>query len=346
LVKELLDNALDYLESTQQQDEHHHHHQPQIDVTLEVQQKYIRITVSNSTALYTNGHGHCQHDRSKPVFSKQILQSMFDFDRYHSSKRNQFRITKGALGDALKEVLCIPRVLADDGDWGDWNYPLYVISHQKLFQIQLILDRINQVIRSNVEEADFSFDSNAKLKTEVAQMQMQCYDLPNPNCTQIVLTMPIINGEYDYTELYQYVYDYAIFASHVKLTFEHKHSRFFKEFPQLQNINPKWKNQTSIYYYDKKRFNEFILGLDNNDSIVYDVLYSTFREGSNMPKSQINHITVGELKHSDVQIDRLFEKLRDSMRAPSVLSLPFDITKKVRAKALRRSSMYGRRSVL
>jgi hypothetical protein len=342
LVKELLDNALDYLESTQQQYEHHHYQQPRIDVILEVQQMYMRITVSNSNTPHTHGQG--LHDRYKPVFSKQILESIFDFDRYHSSKRNQFRITKGALGDALKEVLCIPQLLAYDNGWSDWNYTLYVISHQKLFQIQLIIDKINQVIRSNVEEADFGFDSNAKLKTEVAQMQMQCHHLPSPNCTQIVLTIPIINRTDHYRELYQYIYDYAIFASHVKLTFEDKHSRFFKEFPQLQNINPKWKNQTSIYYYDKKHFNEFILGLDNNDSIVYDVLYSTFREGSNMPKSQINQITVGQLKHSNIQIDRLFEELRDSMKnAPSVLSLPFDITKKVRAKALqeRVSCSYG-----
>jgi hypothetical protein len=33
-------------------------------------------------------------------------------DVFHSSKRNQFRISRGMQGDALKEVLCIPYVLA------------------------------------------------------------------------------------------------------------------------------------------------------------------------------------------------------------------------------------------
>jgi hypothetical protein len=317
LLKESLDNALDYIESTQQQQ------QPAIHVTVQRKQgKYIIIAVSNSN-----------FDQTKAAFSKQTLESIFDFDRYHSSKRNQFKITKGALGDALKEVLCIPHVLARDygivtAEGENWNYPMYIISQQKLYKIQLIIDRINQIIRSKVEESDF--DSNA------ATAEIQRHSPPNPNSsTQIVLTVPIIiNGEDHYAELCQYVYDYAMFATHVKLTFEDKDSRFFKEFPQLQNINLKWKNQTSIYYYDKKRFSEFILGLDNNHSIVYDVLYSTFREGSNMPKSPINQITVGELKHSNVQIDSLFEKLRDSMSAPSALALPFDITKKVRAKTL------------
>ena len=325
LLKESLDNALDYIESTQQ-------HQPAIHVTVQRKQGNYIIAVSNSNSNF---------DNTKAVFSKQTLESIFDFDRYHSSKRNQFKITKGALGDALKEVLCIPHVLARDygivtAEGENWDYPMYIISRQKLYKIQLIIDRINQIIRSKVEESDF--DS----KTATAEIEIQRHSPPIPNSTQIVLTVPIISNREDHNaELYQYVCHYAMFATHVKLTFEDKDSRFFKEFPQLQNINLKWKNQTSIYYYDKKSFREFILGLDNNHSIVYDVLYSTFREGSNMPKSQINQITVGELKHSNIQIDSLFGKVRDSMSAPSALTLPFDITKKVRAKALQERVLHS-----
>jgi hypothetical protein len=126
-----------------------------------------------------------------------------------------------------------------------------------------------------------------------------------------------------------------MFATHVKLTFEDKNNRLLRvEFPQLQKINPRWKNHTSIHYYNKKEFHEFILGLDNNDSIVYDVLYNTFREGSNMHKSKVSQMAVGQLKHSPVEIDRLYDELKNSMSPPATLALPFDITKKVRAKAL------------
>jgi hypothetical protein len=218
LLKESLDNALDYIESTPQQQ------QPSIHVIVQRKQgKYIIIAVSNSN-----------FDKTKAAFSKQTLESIFDFDRYHSSKRNQFKITKGALGDALKEVLCIPYVLARDygivtAEGEDWNYPMYIISQQRLYKIQLIIDRINQVIRSKVEESDF--DS----KTATAEIEIRRHSPPNPNSTQIVLTIPIIiNGEVQYAELYQYVYDYAMFATHVKLIFEHKDSRFFKEFPMFK----------------------------------------------------------------------------------------------------------------
>lgn len=94
---------------------------------------------------------------------------------------------------------------------------------------------------------------------------------------------------------------------------------------------------TAAYITTNEEFHEFILGLDNNDSIVYNILYKTFREASNMPKSETNQMTVGELKHSIVDMDELYDELRNSMNAPITLALPFDITKKrVRAKALER----------
>ena len=41
-----------------------------------------------------------------------MLQSIFSFDTFYSSKRNQYKISRGALGDAFKGILCIPYVLA------------------------------------------------------------------------------------------------------------------------------------------------------------------------------------------------------------------------------------------
>jgi hypothetical protein len=84
LVKELLDNALDYLETTQ----YHNNNTaapimpPEIHIVIEkVPDKYIRITVCNSS-----------YD-ANASFSSHILKAIFNFDSYHSSKRNQFKIT-------------------------------------------------------------------------------------------------------------------------------------------------------------------------------------------------------------------------------------------------------------
>jgi translation initiation factor 2 beta subunit (eIF-2beta)/eIF-5 len=311
LVKELLDNALDDLETATRTATNFV--EPEIHVVIErYQEKYVRITVCNSS-YPTDG-----------AFTSHTLKSIFDFDRYHSSKRNQFKITKGALGDALKEVLCIPHILAHEAEIADWNYPLYIISQQKLYQIELITDRINQIISSKIEETDIDFD--------IAAREIQHY---HPGTTQVIVTLPIINDD-TYAKLYRFISDYAMFATHVKLTFEDKNNEMYIEFPQIQQINSKWKNYTSIYYYRRNQFYEFILGLDNKDLVVYDVLYRTFREASNMPRSQITQMTVGQLKQSHIQIDRLFDELRNSMSPPATLALPFDATKKVREKALKK----------
>jgi hypothetical protein len=317
LVKELLDNALDHLESAQYNNVATNPMlQPEIHVVIEKsQEKYVRITVCNSSY---NDY------QTNSAFSIHTLRSIFDFNTYHSSKRNQFKITKGALGDALKEVLCIPHILAHEGEIVNWDYPLYIISQQKLFQIELIIDRINQIINSKIKESDFHF--------EIATPDIQHY---HPGNTQIILNVPIINNDHPCAKLYRFVLDYATFATHVKFTFEDKNCDTYVELPQLQNINPKWKNRCSIYYYKRSQFHEFILGLDNNDLIVHNVLYRTFREATNIPHSEITEMTVGQLKHSPIQIDELYNELLNSMSPPATLALPFNVTRKSREKALK-----------
>ncbi|MGB8034250.1 MAG: hypothetical protein WCF03_10575, partial [Nitrososphaeraceae archaeon] len=82
----------------------------------------------------------------KSVFSKDMLQSIFNFETFYSSKRNQYKITRGALGDAFKEILCIPYALAREQRQGqqssmEWNEPLIITTRvnriQQTFLYQL-----------------------------------------------------------------------------------------------------------------------------------------------------------------------------------------------------------------
>lgn len=109
ILKELLDNAVDFLEQSLHNDIATA--QPEIHVRLEeqLQQRSFRIVVRNSN------YG------GKAAFSKSMLECIFNFDRLYSSKRNQFKINKGALGDAFKEVLCIPYALAREEGIVGWG---------------------------------------------------------------------------------------------------------------------------------------------------------------------------------------------------------------------------------
>jgi hypothetical protein len=62
-----------------------------------------------------------------------MLHSIFNFDSFFSSKRNQYRITRGALGDALKEVICIPYAIAKEYYNIEWNEPLIISSGKQKF---------------------------------------------------------------------------------------------------------------------------------------------------------------------------------------------------------------------
>ena len=101
ILKELLDNAVDFLEiqSTKKLPKEATS-AADIQVIITKDDKSLKVAVRNS------------NDYGNPIFSKNILQSIFNFDTFYSSKRNQYKITRGALGDAFKEILCIPYALA------------------------------------------------------------------------------------------------------------------------------------------------------------------------------------------------------------------------------------------
>lgn len=310
VLKELLDNAGDSSEQSPHSDVAAA--QPEIHVSLEEQQQHrlLHIVVRNS-----NYSG-------KAAFSRPMLESIFNFDRFYSSKRNQFRINKGALGDAFKEILCIPYALAREEGIVEWNEPLIIRDYiaNRVFSIHLVVDRVNQTIQSEIHEA-----SIAKTSSEAIA-----------SATEIELSLPIIDGA-DKNLLFSYAMSYAAFVTHIKFFCEDKNLGFRLEFPQLQPIDPKWKNLSSIYYYEQSQFQDFILGLENNDLQVYSVLYKTFREASNMKKTNLTQMTVGRLKQSPKLMDDLYNELRRSMNPPAhnSLALPFDITKKVRERALK-----------
>ncbi|HEY7082505.1 MAG TPA: hypothetical protein VH500_22680 [Nitrososphaeraceae archaeon] len=310
VLKELLDNAVDSLELSSHNDVAAA--QPQIHVSIEEepQHRLFRIVVRNS-----NYSG-------KAAFSKSMLESIFNFDRFYSSKRNQFKINKGALGDAFKEILCIPYALAREEGIEGWSEPLIIRDYNanRIFSVHLVVDRINQTIQSEIYES-----SIAKTSSEAVS-----------RTTEIELTLPLVLGA-DRSLLLYYVVKYTAFVTHVRCSCEDKNTGVRYEFPQLQPIDPKWKNLSSIYYYEPSQFQDFILGLENNDLQIDSVLHKTFREASNMKKTKLTQITVGRLKQSRKLMDGLYDELRRSMNppAPNSLALPFDVTKKARERALK-----------
>ena len=131
VVKELLDNAVDYVETFGRKSDS--------DPVIGLKITDKKIIISNT---------NLQSKRNS--FNLDKLNSIFAFDSTFSSKANLYKITKGYMGDALKEVLCIPYALARDLG-KEWNEPLIIKYDDKTYQIKPVLNRSEQTIKPDIK---------------------------------------------------------------------------------------------------------------------------------------------------------------------------------------------------
>jgi hypothetical protein len=255
IQKELLDNASDFIEMESAKE-------AKVKVTILKEDAVLRIIVRNTNSSDT------------PSFSKD--ESIFNFDTFYSSKRNQYKLNRGALGDAFKEILCVPYALARK--YGiDWKQPLTITTAMnkvllQTFVVSLTVDRIKQTIHTEIQEL--------KGKEEAES-----------NFTEIEVRLPVIEDVLDLDRLNNFLINYTTINTHIDFTFNlpassETNQQQILNFPQIQPINTKWTNLGSIYYYSLSEFQNFIFGLDKSidDLPIYNILQKTFREGSNMKR--------------------------------------------------------------
>ena len=153
LLQQLTDNALDFIESrasaasipgfygvtaiTTDNIFCREYNEPQIYVDIKFGDKkdYLATIVKNSN-----------FGSEESGFTEQRINSIFgNLDVFHSSKRNQFRISRGMQDDALKIVLCTPFALAAKYQSyfnKPWNAPLIIRNgFGKEFEIRAVVDK-------------------------------------------------------------------------------------------------------------------------------------------------------------------------------------------------------------
>ena len=154
IIRELVANAIDYLEKKHSAITTTSNHDiPKVMVSISTDYKTVNITGRNYKYLklkVQNTIIASTKDANTPIFTFEILRSIFNFDSFFSSNRNQYKITRGALGDALKEIICIPYAIAKEYYNIEWNEPLIISSGKQRFSIILIVDRINQKIEPSI----------------------------------------------------------------------------------------------------------------------------------------------------------------------------------------------------
>jgi hypothetical protein len=264
---------------------------------------YLRIRILNS-------------DCETSGFTEPFICSIFNFHESTGSKRNQFKVTKGWLGDALKAICGMPYALTHEVGNDNWNEPLVITSRNKQFRIRPVVDRAKKKLYADVEVVELSDRTN--------------------NFTEFEIRYPVVEGEEQViTKISNLFLRFALINLHIAFSLQLPGMGIL-DIPAVQTISEKWSNQISIWCYSEKDFEDLIINLQNEDMVAYSIL-KEFREVANISKEKAS-ITIGELKYNKPEIKRLYSVLRNQPHVPKrkKLDLPFQIKKNARMEAFKK----------
>ena len=327
-LKENIDNALDFSEvffpSSSSEN-------PEIfvDIGYNQERNCLVIRVRNSNfSLKDVG------------FTEERIHAIFDdLDRFHSSKRNLFKLSRGLQGDALKEEVGIPYALGTkyNGREG-WNEPLIIRNgNEEEFEIRAVVDKIEGRNYCSI------------VKNTAAS---------NDTFTEIETHLSYNNNIIDFTDIKLVLIKYALLNTHITFHFDIVTSitdnKYWNViFPATQKLsisNTNSKRLTSIYWSDLASFENLLYGIEDKSMKLYDILVSHFKEGSSLKKEADLLIPVGQLQRlskqeSEEKIRDIFLRMRDTMGPPtdpSILKrdlLPFSIKSREQALFARASQL-------
>jgi hypothetical protein len=335
LIKELLDNAIDslwkyYPDSTN----------ASVVVGITTDDSLFHIKVRN-----TNW-------RNIPVFRN--LSSIFNYDMRYGSKQNQHTISRGILGDAMKQILSWPYVLIHTKDDGSsfkdrqWDRPLIIRCNGIELQIFLHVDKSNELIDVQINQiSDKLPHTDTEIETTwpvIDKVSLDIHDIERFCRQYIMLTTDIAfkfqltdnstddvlainrNGTIDFTSEIADTRTTTLRVNRIA------------DAPALHSISTKWNNISSIHSYKPEEFVSTITSVyDKDKTIIYDVL-RTFKEGTQIAKTPETEIAIAQLLQDpdrDKKLELLYYQLKQILKPQKRLSLPYSHLKpEERKKAL------------
>jgi len=295
ILQELLANGIDYVETSENTN-------PEITVEITTEAKVINLKVSNP-------------DR-RQSFTDEIIHDIFDFDNYSSTKRRQFKITRGALGHGLKTVLSTSYTLATEHyGYPNWT-PIKVTNGKDQWTVSAMIDRITgKVYSPNIENSSI-IDSVEKTIIEV--------DIPvsEDRVDKIVVQFKDV------------FYKFLILNPHITMNIivDDNH----KSYHQVQGIKSDWNNLHTINSYSDKDFETLIFNIKGENLTLNDIVESyKFREGRFIQKKEFD-IPLIKSKYDKTIIQRLCDALRKGLSAIPELDLPYDMRIKYRRDAIKK----------
>lgn len=266
----------------------------------------INLKVSNSSNLNQGEN-----------LTDEIIQHIFNFSTYSSTKRNQFKIIRRSLGHGLKTVLGASYALATEKyGYDNWS-ALKISSGNSQWVIGIKVDRIDR------DGTPIAIDIKSKSIIEVGKIIIE-------------IAIPVDKDSKTMTResLMHTFYQFAMLNPHVTMntsvdSIEHN-------YPRVQKIKLDWKNLHSIHSYSYRDFEDLIFSIKADNATLYDVITSIgLRESHFLGKEEFN-IPIIFAKHDKNKIKNLYDSLKKTKPPREKLDLPYDMRVNRRKLALKK----------
>jgi hypothetical protein len=297
--------------------------------------------------------------RDIPVF--EDLDAIFDSEMRYGSKQDVHIISRGMLGDAMKQILSLGYILMHVNDDGtefaekQWEYPLIIRHNREECKIYLHYYKAKQ---------------EPRVRSEMGT-EFQNADFTD---TEIEVVLPIIDqarSSLNRSYIEKFCREYSILTTDVTFNFQildestyaaqedHSNAKSADiraelkktlstappkgvvniEIPALSPIatSKEWINADSIHSYSPSEFTSRITNVYHRQKTsVYEVLHN-FREGTNLKKSNKTEKSVADLisdPNPYDEIERFYKGLKSVLPPPRKISLPYTTNRKERMNAL------------
>ena len=227
------------------------------------------------------------------------LGDIVDYDYFTSTKKNKFRISRGAIGDATKPKLSMPyALLYEKGAANGMSAPL--------------------IMQYNNQESKVSLDTTKFITNKLeAKIDTKKRLVPD-TYTQVQLTIPRGKLSYDFlSELKEYYLNYSIFSTHIRFNFDFNGERFVS--PNDAIASSTWTNRITAWAYTDNEFYAYIENLVDQSKTLSSILEG-WRELKWLPKGW------KQKKLNELSADKkiaLLEELKQHSRPMERLSVPY-----------------------
>ncbi|MGH9977965.1 MAG: hypothetical protein ACRD8Z_19330 [Nitrososphaeraceae archaeon] len=298
IAKEDTDNAADYAENAYMGADDLR----TISILVQTNDSHLRITTRNSNV------------ENRPTALQTNLEDIVNYDYFTSTKKNKFRIGRGAIGDATKPKLSMPYALL---------YEKGAI--KRMMGAPLIL-------RYNNQESKISLDTSKFIANKLeAIIETKEKRVPY-RYSQVQLIIPSDQFGHDsLKELKDYYLNYSIFSTHIKFNFNFNGEKLST--PGDSMASATWTNQITAWAYTDNEFYVFLENLADQSKTVSNILEG-WRELKWLPnewkEKELNRLSKEEKM-------RLLHELKSHSKPMEKLPTPYGgnkVADELRKKAL------------